>query len=78
MGAPAATLPGPVPMGQARAAPGSPVHSAAQNVWHTILSAVLGGRLRLEVFRFQFSGTRRSSAPGGHLVGPGDILPTGT
>ena len=28
--------------------------------------------------RFDFSCTRRSSAPGGHLVGPGDILPTGT
>ena len=27
---------------------------------------------------FDVSGTRRSSAPGGHLVGPGDILPSGT
>ena len=25
---------------------------------------------------FDFAGTRRLSAPGGHLVGPGDILPT--
>ena len=28
--------------------------------------------------RFHFAGTRRLSAPGGHLVGPGDILPTGS
>ena len=28
--------------------------------------------------RFDFAGTRRLSAPGGHLVGPGDILPTGS
>ena len=36
--------------------------------------------LPLEVsgLRFDFLGTRHFSAPGGHLVGPGDILPTGT
>ena len=28
--------------------------------------------------RFDFAGTRRLSAPGGHLVGPGDILRTGS
>ena len=28
--------------------------------------------------RFDFAGTRPLSAPGGHLVGPGDILPTGS
>ena len=28
--------------------------------------------------RFDFAGTRRLSAPRGHLVGPGDILPTGS
>ena len=28
--------------------------------------------------RFDFAGIRRLSAPGGHLVGPGDILPTGS
>ena len=28
--------------------------------------------------RFDFAGTKRLSAPGGHLVGPGDILPTGS
>ena len=28
--------------------------------------------------RFDFAGTRRLSALGGHLVGPGDILPTGS
>ena len=27
---------------------------------------------------FDFAGTRRLSAPGGHLVGPGDMLPTGS
>ena len=32
---------------------------------------------RFEVFRFQFAGSRRVSAPGAHLVGPGDILSTG-
>ena len=32
-------------------------------------SFVVGG------LRFDFAGTRRLSAPGGHLVGPGDILP---
>ena len=30
------------------------------------------------VLRFDFAGTRRLSATGGHLVGPGDILPTGS
>ena len=39
---------------------------------HKMLQVRVGG-LRVEV-----SGTRRSSAPGGYLVGPGDILPTGT
>ena len=36
--------------------------------------------LPLEVsgLRFDFLGTRHFSAPGGHQVGPGDILPTGT
>ena len=28
--------------------------------------------------RFDFAGTRRLSASGRHLVGPGDILPTGS
>ena len=28
--------------------------------------------------RFDLAGTRRLSAPGGHLVGPGDVLPTGS
>ena len=37
-------------------------------------------RRRFEVLglRFDSAGTRRLSAPGGHLVGPGDILPTGS
>ena len=29
-------------------------------------------------FEACFAGTRPLSAPGGHLVGPGDILPTGS
>ena len=36
------------------------------------------GFLKVSGLRFVFAGTRRSSAPGGHLVGPGDNLPART
>ena len=34
--------------------------------------------IRVRGLRFDIAGTGRLSAPGGHLVGPGDILPTGS
>ena len=46
------------------------LHNHKNLVHHT--QSVLCG------LRFDFAGTRRLSAPGGHLVGPGDILPTGS
>ena len=42
-----------------------------------VMSELLLVRCEVPGLRFDFAGTRRLSAPGGHLVGPGDILPTG-
>ena len=47
---------------------------------HRETTGVLNGspQFGFDGLRFDFAGTRRLSAPGGHLVGPGDILPTGS
>ena len=61
-------------------------HHRGQVLWQArpgtplllLVVATCGDPERFEVsgLRFDFAGTRRLSAPGGHLVGPGDIPPT--
>ena len=43
-----------------------------------LLQVLWEGNSKVSGLRFEVSGTRHLSAPGGHLVGPGDILPVGT
>ena len=42
------------------------------------VDSMLRERFEVRGLRFDCAGTRRLSATGGHLVEPGDILPTGS